>query len=321
MLDLRGVILSVLIGLTGCVRVIDLAPADDTDIDTDVDTDTPEITCVPGASADFSLPSARWGLAALHAERRFADIDGSELRLSASWFLASAWQMTGFGCADYGDPWTVDSDAQGDGGCLDLHEETVWNELCRLHPNLFDCNGYAGSFAGDSPETSIFGMTWFQGAAHAMLSRFQDPNTFYAAATDPLAREHLAALMHHNGPWTPELENILANCGDDIVACVDGEYTLRHLNGLAEKLSALNESDCYDGPLTVDDVSAYSQALATIWPEEDWSAANTAAWEAISGDGFQSDAKRVLDAYDNNLSITLRCPEEELWDWYTFSCP
>jgi hypothetical protein len=316
----RGIILSGLIGLSGCVRVIDLNQAG-TDTDLGVDTGRSDLPCIPENTPDFRLPSARYGLAALHAERRFADVAGSELRLSANWFLASAWQTTGFGCADYGEPWSLDSDAQGDGGCLALREETVWNELCRLHPNLFACDGYAGTFAGDAPETSIFGMTWFQGAAHAMLSRFGDPNAFYAEASDPLARERVAALMHFNGPWTPELEDILTNCGDDITACVDGEYTLHHINGVSEKLAHLEEADCYDGPLTADDISAYSQALATIWPEEDWLNANIAAWDALTGEGFRVDAEGVLDAYETHLNIRLRCPEEELWDWYTFSCP
>jgi hypothetical protein len=229
--------------------------------------------------------------------------------------------MTNFGCADYGAPWSLDEQAQGNEGCLKLHEETIWNELCRLHPQLFECDSYAGAFTGDSPEASIFAMTWFQGAAHAMLSRFQDPNLFYATATDPLAREQIAALMHFNGPWTPELQNILENCGDDIIACVSGEYVLRHMNGLAENLTELDGADCYEGPLTGDDISAYSQALASLWPDEDWASANTAASEALTGGGFQADAERVLDAYDNTLSIQLRCPEKELWDWYTFSCP
>ena len=313
-------------GLSGCVRTLDItdtdAPFDPTDTaSTDTDSPTTGPVCLPGATTNYALPSARWGLAALYAQRRLRDDPRSELNLDARWFLASGWQATGFGCADYGNPWTPDSEASGDIGCLKLPESTVWIELCRLYPSQFPCDAYSGTFAGDTPEVSTIGLAWYLVAAHAMLTRFADPNAFYADATDPLARERLSALLHHGGAWNSDLATILSTCGDDVAACVSTEYNARHVLGVSEKLTTLAAADCYEGQLTSQDLENYSAEMATLWPDEDWSAATAAAVQALGNGDFATNANAVLDAYDENLTIRLACPEEELWDTYRFSCP
>ncbi len=74
--------------LAGCVRTTQLGEPDsrvgddsgteadtdtdsDTDTDTDSDTDPPSV-CLAGELSGYTLPSARWGLAALHASRRLS---------------------------------------------------------------------------------------------------------------------------------------------------------------------------------------------------------------------------------------------------------
>ena len=123
--------------LASCVRTYEVAPEptmsdDPTEVaqdtsDTPSDTapvDDPDVlgatVCIPGEAVNFRLPDARWGLAALFASRRYGDLYDSQMYLSPEWFLASAWERTGFGCTEYGDPWTVQSQWQDDEGCTGL---------------------------------------------------------------------------------------------------------------------------------------------------------------------------------------------------------
>ena len=164
------------IALGGCVRILELAPEAIDEVPKDrAHTGTPEATvCVPGDTLGFSLPSARWGLAALYASRRLDDRPDSALRLTPSFFLATGWQISGFGCATYGAPWS--GVELGDAGCLGLREETVFRELCNLYPLDYTCDGYPGAFDGDAPEASALGLALdatdpVAQVGHALLER------------------------------------------------------------------------------------------------------------------------------------------------------
>lgn len=318
------------IAVIGCVRVLELPvgpdgdtpPTDAVPTPDTVDTAVRPSVCVPSDTLGYALPSARWGLAALYASRRLDDRPDSALRLAPSFFLATGWQTTGFGCASYGPPW-VDN-APGDTGCLGIREETVWLELCRLFPLDYDCEAYPGALAGDRPEADTLALAGFALAAHALLGRFGiDPDDWYAEATDPLAVERLTATMHFRGPWTGEVDDILDRCAGDVEACLDNDVRT-HVSGLADKIEALDAAPCWNEPLAPEDVSAFVDGLAAARPARDWTGAEEAALAALAahgGDGFATEAALVLDALDAASPMPLACPELELYTWYRLPCP
>jgi len=321
--------------LTSCTRTLTLPdtaevtpetrdsdPTGETDTSA-TDTAPVATACVPGEATGFRIPHGRWALATLHAARRYGDLDDSALSLSPAWFLASAWERTGFACADYGEPWlTEDPQWSQTEGCLGVPDDTVWIELCRLYPQYFECGAAPEYVAGDHVEVGVMALAWYTLAAHALLQRHTlDPDDWYAAAADPLAVEKLSALMHFSGPWSPDAETILTSCADaELESCLTGE-PLAHVSGVAEKLAVLAEASCYDEPLTEAEVRQYTEELATIWGSEDWEVATEAAVGALTGAGFATDGPAVLDALDEALGARLRCPESELWDWYRLPCP
>lgn len=300
--------------LLGCTRVLSLE---------DGPTSPPDSTarvCVPAEAPAYRLPSTRWALAALYASRRLGDRPDSALQLGPSWFLATGWQMSGFSCASYGDPWSVDPLWASDPGCLGLEQHTTWAELCKLWPADYACDGYAGSFAGDAPEASSLALAWFALAGHALLQRNGDPEAWYTDAGDPLAPERMTATMHYWGPWTGQVDDVYQTCPDDIEACLDGELE-RHVAGVADKVAVLEEAPCATQPLTEADVRAFVGGLRDARPGRSWDAAADRAVERLTGAGLDVDAPAVLDALDEEVDLRLTCPEEELYTWYRWPCP
>ncbi|MCB9764518.1 MAG: hypothetical protein H6739_32385 [Alphaproteobacteria bacterium] len=314
--------LAPLLLLLSCVRTLQLggddsAVADDTDV-TD-DSAAPSV-CLPASATGFAMPGGRWALASLYGARRVDDLEDSALQLSPSWFLASAWQATAFGCGDFGDPWTPSASTEAD-GCLRVQEGTHWVELCRLYPGIFGCDAREELVSGDHVEGSVVAVAWHAYAAHALLQRFDvDPDAWLAQASDPRAGEKLAALLHFEGAWSWHIEDVIAGCGDDITACLDGEG-LRHVEGVADKLDRLEAAPCYDEPLALADVERFLEELALLWPQEDWSAVRDEVTAVVDDRGFTEAGPAALDALDGALDQRLICPERELWDSYRYSCP
>ena len=318
--------------LTGCVRTLELAgPSDpaDTDTDTLLDTDTgedtdgpsPDAVCVPGQGEGFIIPHARWALAVLHASRMYDNLDDSTLALSPAWFLASAWQGSAFSCAEYGLPWDYSSKQDTPEGCLAIEESTIWSELSRLYPGIYDKDGYDGAVSGDHVEAAVMALTWFTVSAHVLIQMNDvNPDEWYATAADPLAVEKLSAIMHNQGPWTSLVGDILVTCPDNIDACLSDEAAW-YVSGMTEKLQLLGSAECYDAPLSEADVRQYVDGLSAVWPREDWVAIEAAALAARTDAGFATAATAVLDAIDENTVTRLRCPEEELWAQFRLSCP
>ncbi|MEM6925682.1 MAG: hypothetical protein AAF602_02040 [Myxococcota bacterium] len=291
--------------LVGCVRVLDL----------DEGAEPREATCVAGAATGYRLPSTRWGLASLYASRRLADRGESAPQLPPEWFLASAWQATGFGCAAYGDPFTSDASAESDAGCLAIRSETVWNEVCRLYPGVFDCGGYVGTLTGDAPEASVLTLAWFSVASNALLGRLDvDPNAFYADATDPWAEERLSAALHVGGPFLDDARQVVEECGDDVVACLDGDVAA-HVEGLTDKIARLEEASCAEVEVTETDRVGFVDALAGFFPAFDREAALDAVRAA------EPTLAATVAAVEEAAPVMLTCPETELWQWYRLPCP
>ena len=63
--------------LAACTRVLDLGTPEvgGDSAPTSVDSTPTASSCVPGSAPGFELPSPRWGLAALHAERQLDGVD------------------------------------------------------------------------------------------------------------------------------------------------------------------------------------------------------------------------------------------------------
>ena len=317
------------LSVLGCVRtlrlsedsaetgVIEVDPTDTSNPDT---SDPDPGVCVPGEASGFRIPHGRWALAVLHGSRRLADVEGTPFALSPAWFLATAWQRTGFGCAEYGEPWSA-GDTWNQSGCLAVDQNLNWFDLSRMYPEYYSNNAYNGFLGEDHIEAGVMALTWYAFVSNAILQRLDDDLVgWYSAAADPYAVERVSALMHVEGVWSDDLEPVLASCSDDIEACLEGD-TLFHVSGIADKLALLETAECFDAPLTSEEVTQYVNELARIWPEEDWPSAQTAALGALTGAGFSTEGPAVLDAIDSVVAARLRCPESELWKWYQLSCP
>lgn len=301
-------LITALCALSGCTRVLELDPEAG--------------VCVPERATGYRLPSARWALAAAHASHRLDDADDG-IALSPSWFLATGWQATGFGCADYGAPWTGAEDP-GESGCLAIRQGTTWHELTVLYPGHYPSDeAYVGAVDGDQPEAAAMALAWATVAAHALWAREgveTVPAEWYATAGDPHAAEAMSAFLHVDGPWSSDAATALAECADDVAACARPGVDL-HIRGVVEKTDLLDRAPCYDEPLEAEVVEAHVDALAAIWPDRDWEDARAAALDALDGSGFRTQVPAVLDALDTHLDTRLRCPEQTLWQVYRSSCP
>lgn len=304
--------------LLACVRTfqvgevpVDTAPDSPVD-DTAVD-DTGELpsVCVPGTSSAWRLPSPRWGLGALHTERR---LEEAGLPLDANFLLALGWQATRYGCSDFGAPWTYD-EATVEWGCMALPSDTAQHEFCRLWPSDLGCPDI--DLSGDTPERSMVGL----GRYATLVPIYQqgvteDPGALLQQATDPDALEKLIAHALAMGLWTDEAVTALTDCPDAIDACLE-PWLQSYLNGAVEKRDTLAQVDCYEEPLSEQDVRTYTQELQAALPGLEFD--EEAAVDALTGQGFHVDAPRVLDALDAS-GWTHYCPEHELNAWYGFSC-
>ncbi|MEN0067064.1 MAG: hypothetical protein AAGA48_33345 [Myxococcota bacterium] len=293
-----------LLALAGCTRVLDLDAEDE------------PATCVPVETPEFRLPSVRWGLATLYASRRLSERTDAVPQLRPAWFLASAWQATGFGCAAYRDPFAgVNNRLDRDEGCLGIRRDKVWNEICVLYPSIFPCDAYPGTLAGDTPEASALTLAWYAVAAHALLGRFEvDPNVFYDEATDPRAAAELSAALHVAGPDLNSAGIELSGCEEDVAACLDGEVR-DHVLGVTEKLDALDAADCIDIDVPNEELSGFIDGLASRIPDFDADDALSAAQAA------EPTLSAVVAAVEQASPVSLICPEAELKRWYGLSCP
>lgn len=290
--------------LAGCTRILTLEPS------------VEAASCVPAEAEGYVLPSVGWGLASLYASRRLADRGDAVPQLSPAWFLASAWEATEFRCGTYVSPFTAVDDAIGDAGCLGIRHDNVYNEICRLYPDVFDCDEHAGQFAGDAPVASTLAVAWFAVAAHAMLGRFDDydPDQYVLSATDPAAAELLTAALHFRGAWFAQAETVIDSCGNDVAACLEDELEA-HVRGVDAKLEALADAPCAAPEVTDADRIAFVEALGARFVGFDTEAALAAARSA------EPTLEATVEAVEQASPVVLACPEAELWSWYRLPCP
>jgi len=307
--------------LAACTRVLDLGTPEvgGDSAPTSVDSTPTASSCVPGSAPGFELPSPRWGLAALHAERQLDGVDDPVLAsLDADYVLALAWELSAFGCADYGVPWTLDSSLP-DGGCLQISDPVVWGELCKLYPDIYDCQAWPDPVNGDTAEAQVMSWAWFAVAGRALLGRYEGSDTFFPSDTLPVRAQHAVAVMHVRTPWF-SFDQAFADCPGPLTDCVDADLQ-RLLDGVDAKVEALASAECFDAALTDDDIRAYVGGLAALWPGEDWPAVEAAALAAPRTGRFADDAPAVVDAIDAAVVRQLACPEATLFDVYRLPCP
>ena len=303
----------------------------------------------------FYVPTASAALGALHASRRLERLEEQsiDLRLSPSYFFATALQASFLGCSDAFEPdprdpsnaYPRDTDADA-AGCLDLRENTVWVELCRMYPEDLPCpDGYAdvvpstdqAATGQDNVANGMLAWGMYSVYAYAMLAwegggDLEDPDAWVAAASDDLAIEKLLALMHVQTPFYAPMAALLADCTDSpIEDCIEDEWLsdqVAMVGGLTASLERGAEvGRCYDGDLTVADVREYVAAIQPLFPGASWDAvasrAEGALRAAAQGErgSFQSVADIVLNAIDDEAGLGLRGPGVGLSAEFGLDCP
>jgi hypothetical protein len=273
----------------------------------------------------FYVPEATWALAAAHASRQVEGLaaDGLDLRLRPSYFFAAA-----------------DRD-----GCFQLESTTAWTELCRLYPGDIDCertthdevisSATQADTGRDNFEASALAAAWYDTFAYAMLTRHgvEDPDAWFAGATDPQAMLKTIAVVYNRGAWSTEVTRVLDHCqGADIEDCLAGEVVLDYVQAVSsyarDMEAAIDAQSCYDGATTVDDVQAYADALRPLFPDEPWDDIVAGATDAYldrtggaEAASFQLVAGAVLDAFEDGMATHLACPGGALQGWYGVACP
>ncbi len=294
------------------------------------------------------IPDPAWALALAHASQRVEGLaqDDLDLRIRPSFLLATAIQESHLGCAHpAADPrhdtaWVHLPDARKL-GCFQLARATAWKELGRLFPAEIEGGPHSyqdtisSEFGRDNFVPGAHSLAFYSVFAYAMTYRaVANPDEWFIAATDPRAREKVLALAWNRGAWSKELVQAMQGCPKgDIQRCLPSESVQRaHVVRVARLVDALEaglaDGACYREPLQRGDVARYVDDWARLRPHDDWTAVRDAALNAfdLAGEGrdpspFQEVAPQVLAAIEQALDRPLRCPDEELADWYGFSCP
>jgi hypothetical protein len=310
----------------GCVRTVLVGDSGVTTDSQDTSRDTgPGTECalaVPAAqtlsapvsgepSFPFALPDAQWALSTAHVARQ---VDGAGPRaLPPAFWLALAMERTRLSCGNYGDPWGAGDSPQG---CLEIHRDTHWVQLDRLHPDWFRYDRYDALIPPTADQARV--------VAGVQAAAWQLTSTLPVVAHDDLGGWiqdapaqswfELAALVHVFSPWASQVSDGLA-CPDDPGACTDAP-DIDAIGALATELHTSTQASCYDEPLTQADMLAYLAALEDLWPDLDW---ETARAELPDPGRFQAVGPAVLDAADA-AGVRLHCPGSQLQDYYSVEC-
>lgn len=299
----------------------DASPVQDEGVPPDTGGSPTAPLCLPDDVEGFSIPSARWGLAAVLGSRLLAEPDDSALQLPPEWFLSSAWQADYFGCGGYGPPWSA-APSDTSGGCFALEQQTHWTELMRLFPERFSGLDWPDSIEGDQPERSAVTLTHALYAGHLLLWRLDDvnPDERLSVTADPRTVARVATWLHAEGPWSRTAEVTLTSCPDDLLSCVPDTAAI-HATSAEAKLLALEGASCASMALTDADVEGFLAGLAPLWPAADWLAIARGVDSVRRTGTLEGDASAVVNAVLSGLESTLVCPEQNLWDLYRYSCP
>jgi hypothetical protein len=303
----------------------------------------------------FYVPETSWALSTALSWRMTEGLseDGIDLRLRPSYFFATALKESFMGCSDDtradaehpSETWTRQVLADYD-GCFQLESTTAFTEICRLFPDVVDCNVVTHSdvissldqtsTGRDNFESGAMAATLYNTFAYAMLTNhgISDPDAWFADASDPQAMLKMIAIIYNRGAWSGEIDFALDGCQNrPLEECLSTNSIVQDyvkaVSGYAAELeSAVEAESCYDQQMGVKDIEALVDGLEPMLRYEDWTAIESAAIEAFytaSGGeekmNFQAVAGAVLDAIESSMRLQLECPAGQLSYWYGVSCP
>lgn len=352
----------------------DTTDTDTTPLDTDttpVTTDTGTPPVVPGPcdvpvpdhvdltdvvwampNVHFYVPDPGWAFASAFASRELETLS-MDLRLPPSYFLATALKESFMGCSDtirpdslHGTLWDrqVIADATG---CMQFDGPgSAWLEMCGMYPNEIDC-GVVDFYdvipstnqavtGRDNVEPSMLVAAYYAVFAYAMIDKNHgaNPDTWFAAASDPQAMLKTMTVLYNTGAWSWDVTQIINGCQlQNIESCMNPltgayDYVVAISSYAADMEAAVVASSCYDEDVTVADVHDWLDAMEPLFPNENWAGIKTdaeTAFLAASGGAptarFQTVADAVLTAADGGIGTDLNCPAAELATRYQTTCP
>jgi hypothetical protein len=303
----------------------------------------------------FYVPQASWALAVAQASYQLEHLatESLDLRLSPSFWLAVALKESFLGCDDSTMPdslhplyvWVRQPSTDAN-GCFQIAESTAWLEMCKLYPAQFDCSVVSHADVISASNQSVLGRSNFESGAivvayyavfaYAMLAYHgvDDPDSWFAAAADPLAPEKVMALIYNRGAWSSQIATVLQDCQhQDIESClvpssVEYDYVENVGSLTAELLDAVAAESCYNPNVNASEITTYLDRLAPLFPRENWSLLHAQAQEAFrqaSGGQqqapFQQIARPVLDVLHTGMQARLACPNDQLQSEYQQTCP
>jgi hypothetical protein len=310
----------------------------------------------------FAVPFPEYAFAVAHASRALA-ASAQGLRLPPSFFLATSLKESFMGCSKRLTTWqagmegilyrgasSVDID-----GCFQIEGTTAMLEVCRMFPNDIACSGTDPSAAAAAHEALVssvdqdtLGRDNF--VSSAVTAAYYDVWAFYMAqknenvtgmfdwlktAADPYAVEKVTAALYNRGAWSGTMKAVAACHDKPIEQCVDGyaDY-VRQVGAYTREMEAQVTADnCYDNPITAEDVEAFVRQLVPVYKEQNLAqslAAAQAAFDSVakgrSEVPFQEVAGAVLDAVEGTLTARIDCPAQGINTYYgtwgdTYTCP
>lgn len=339
---------------------------DDDDSDDDDDDDDEEPLCVvpvPDANSlagpvwgeydvQFYVPHSSWAFGTAHAWRWLEGLgDGLGLRLSPSFFFATALKESYMGCSaelpepDLFQPGRLERrEASYADGCFQIESTTAWTELCRMYPDVIACDrvGHRDVISSidqattgrDNVATSALLKAYYDTFAYSMIPhvhKHSDPDAWFADAADPLAMEKVVAVLYNRGVWSGNVTAILDLCQHDVIEnCLEwaSDYPIQISQYTRELEAEVAQGNCYDDPMSLADVDRYLDEILLLFRDVDETAVRAGVHDTFAAlangaptVGFQRLALPVLDRIDEGLPGPVACPAAGMQEYYQASCP
>ncbi len=303
------------------------------------------LTYVVWAEEDihYYVPDPAWAMAATQASRMLAYYFSGRIKdtVSPNWFLATALKESFLGCCTDIPPdpehpsasWKHQSASVHD-GCFQIESTTAFLEMQRIFPNHFDGVTHDSAIAGCRMESSALTMAFYDAFAFGIMFKWiDDADEFFSVVEDPQATEIAFSIAYNRGVWSNEFQTAIGACSSaqDMLGCVfqnDQTIARDHAYAISRYVrdldSAAREGRCYNGILTVQDVTGYVDSISPILTPEGGDElrerAVAAFVDAANGESgpFQSTFGAVLEVLE---SLPLQDPFPTLDEWYAVPEP
>jgi hypothetical protein len=228
-------------------------------------------------------------------------------------------------------------------GCFQIESTTAFEELFRQFPEVFDkvnvthvgivSSADQDRLGRDNFVTSAFVKAYYDTIAYARLANppnnVASPDAWFAAAADPLANVKILALMYNLGLNTGVVASAMGSCQKTpIENCVTTDYLVAVSSYTRDLEASVAAKNCYNEPITRNDVADYVAKIAPLFTKEDTAALTAGVAAAFDGVArgrekvpFQEVAPDVLSALDRDMKTRFYCPEERFTYWYKWHCP